>query len=226
MNDKIYRAKKRLKKWLNSVESNNGWKQFGPLKWRSCRITVFMNYPIVINKYISSLSINWDEILYNPRWQGKNIRIPYLNEEYKKYLKDNRIQWKGGKWNCWVPTEEECINCGLMPIDVIDIIIENKGHPKYGIKLFDKERMSNDKVYFYKEKTMLEVYEISADWILKQKEIPYNLHLLPLRDTLLMLCVKYVSKHMKYVDKRIKQLPKDIRKLVYACINRYYFPLG
>lgn len=115
----------------------------GWLKWESTREDpVWLNYPLVNIDKVDSIARNWDET-----WPGFGTLPP----------------------SGFIPTEDECMQLGMCPLAIMDIVMTNKGNPLYFINI-----CINDEATSPDQKTMLEhngvnqLFDIDADWILQQ----------------------------------------------------------
>jgi hypothetical protein len=116
---------------------------------------VFIEYPVVINEKFNSLFYVWDE-----------------HYDYDDFIIDKKKTCKPS------PTYEWCIKNKLIPSVIFDLAVSHKGMIVYGFEIVYKNPISNKK----KDKLQkilkdvnhcaFEVYEIDANYILQQNEIP------------------------------------------------------
>jgi hypothetical protein len=121
---------------------------------------VWLEYPIVKTDKYNSIDYNWDEILTNPKIP-KNMSS--YSDEYD-YLQSE-----------YVPTFKECINLGIYPKRVIDVVLTHKGTPTWFIEICHKNRTTQEKINELKMLGMTNLIEIDARWIMKQTKKPTKL---------------------------------------------------
>ena len=78
-----------------------------------------------------------------------------------------------------IPTYEWCIENNYPPVAVIDVVVNTfdgiHSIPKYGFEVVYTHECDTKKIKQLKNvarNTNFEIYEISAEWILRQSEIP------------------------------------------------------
>ena len=149
-------AKDVFKQWCNSPETGLDRKSFSTgndesIYWRSNRREdAWLEYPIVCNDKINSVQLNWDEI-----W-------PEFTEN-DEYIAD------------FIPSHEECINKQLFPVAVVDVVLTHKGTPSYFIEICHKNPVSREKLIKLHMSGVQDLWEIDAEWILRQTKVPSEL---------------------------------------------------
>jgi len=83
--------------------------------------------------------------------------------------------WDEVRLDSHIPTFEELLSSGDCPHAILDIAIAHKGVITYGFEVVHKSPVSNKKAVFLWGLKYLEVYVISADWILSQVHRPAQL---------------------------------------------------
>ena len=169
-------AKKIFRQWCEKWDEkrvpfvnqeNDGEK--GEIYWRSNRsVRAFLEYPIVVNNKIDSLHQNWDEI-----WPGfsEDCRNGTCNVHSSDDICHEDL-CKKGHWNGFVPTYSECKQYGLHPVAIIDVAIPSKGHPEYFVEICHANPVSNEKIEKLEKLGVYHLFEIDAEWIMKQVNIP------------------------------------------------------
>jgi hypothetical protein len=147
-------AKEVLKEWFygGSNETNLGYIRPN----RKCG--VWFEYPIVKNNDYNSIESNWDEILTNPKITDD------MSDEDKQKLQDE-----------YVPTYNECLEIGIYPKRVIDIVLTHKGVPLWFIEICHTNPTSQSKINELKILGVTNLIEIDAEWIMKQTKKPKEL---------------------------------------------------
>ena len=77
-------------------------------------------------------------------------------------------------WWCRVPTFEEMLAEGSPPEAILDVAIQEKGAIVYGFEVKHTHAVNDRKKRFLAD-LHLEVFEIEAEWILRQVSKPENL---------------------------------------------------
>ena len=116
---------------------------------------VFFEYPIVKDKRYNSIDFNWDELLTHP-----NVTEDMSVEDHNKLCSE------------YVPTYNECINLGIYPKRVIDVVLTHKGSPLWFIEICHKNSISQEKINELKALGVINLIEIDAEWIMKQTKKP------------------------------------------------------
>jgi hypothetical protein len=71
--------------------------------------------------------------------------------------------------NDWVPTYDTCKKAGLTVLAVVDVIVPHKGHVNEVWEVTHKHPLTREKVdILRKELGHIDIYEISAEWILNR----------------------------------------------------------
>ena len=111
------------------------------------------------------------------------FNYPITNDSLVYLWDENPLRPEGCPFeNGYVPTFDECIENGIYPKAIADIMIPHKGNPIYFIEIIcDKIKTPNSKVkkigslidnHEYNISQNINYFEIDADWILKQTEVP------------------------------------------------------
>ena len=158
-------AKEIFKSWCDSKGETCEFEVDGheTLRWRPNRKQkALLEYPIVMEKYVDSVKMNWDENVQH-YWTGFDTGIPFDVED----------EWG----NSFVPTYAQCTSRGHHVQAVIDIVLPHKGIPKYFIEVCHTNPVSDEKVNRLRDpiKEYGNLIEIDADWILNQTDQPSKL---------------------------------------------------
>jgi len=138
-------AKEVLKEWFY------GGGKLGDIGFEPNRpCGVFLEYPIVKNERYDSVAWNWDEQLKNPKTPS-------------------------GDWDEYVPTYEDCVELGIYPKRVVDVVFTHKGSPYWFIEICHTNPTSREKIEELQSLGVCNLIEIDADWILNQTKIPTRL---------------------------------------------------
>jgi len=115
----------------------------------------------------------YTENLYN----NDNIIFEYCIVKNNEY---NSIDYSwsdllGDGINTINPTYQELKNQDINVIAVVDIVIMDKGKPKYFLEVMNKSPVSSIKLKKLKKLGMKNLYEIDANYIMRQVGVPNTL---------------------------------------------------
>ena len=113
--------------------------------WRSNRTDpFFLEYPIIVNDEIDTVSQNVDELIHYGSSYSDGI----------------------------CPTFEECKKNNMFPSAIVDVVASHKGTPLYFIEICHKNPVSHKKLKNLIKCGVRDLIEIDAYWILKQTKKP------------------------------------------------------
>ncbi len=137
-------------------------------KWlRNERESIMLSYNGVQKPF------HWQSNRYGPR-ASLGIWLEYPFDCGKEFEPWDESQWDGNKdWNSAIPTLEQYreMKNGKFPDMIFDIAIQHKGTIIAAFEVVWKNGISDDKRYLI-EQSDLDVFIISAHWILSQIKEP------------------------------------------------------
>jgi hypothetical protein len=115
-------------------------------------------------------------------FENLSFRKNYVIAEYPLAIND-RFDSSIHLWHeCYdgaedAPSFDWCVDNGIYPYAVLDVMVSEKGHPRYGFEVVYKHACEPEKINKLERHCggLIEVYEISAEWILKQTKKPSKL---------------------------------------------------
>ena len=144
-----------------------------------------------MHKMAKKVLVEWLSSCDDGGFENLSYRLNYVMEEYPLAIKDkfdsSLTLW--GKYKDaptfdddifvegWTPTFDWCIANQLYPYAVVDVMVSHKGSPCYGFEVVYKHPCDQEKINKLKQhcNKRIEIYEISAEWILKQTKKPQKL---------------------------------------------------
>lgn len=132
----------------------------------------FQGDPLNETKHIFN-EFSYTENLYN----NDNIIFEYCIVKNNEY---NSIDYSwtdllGDGVSSYNPTYEELRKKDISVIAVVDIVIMDKGKPKYFLEVMNTNPVSGIKLKKLKKLGMNNLYEIEASWIMRQVGVPNTL---------------------------------------------------
>jgi hypothetical protein len=139
------RAKELLRDWLINIKYSNDHIQPAPLTWDNAKSKRVFLEYPIVTNKINSVKSVWNQIGF------------------------------GYRGHDFVPSFNDLKKCNLYPIAIVDVVIEQEGHPIYFIEVVHTNPVSKEKKQKLLRAGVSNLYEISASWILSQKERPTEL---------------------------------------------------
>lgn len=102
-------------------------------------------------------------------WTRSTLDAPWVEvakDEYRKVASSDH------PWTKRPPTYAELIDEGTPPVAIVDIALQHKGNIGTAIEIVHKNPISAEKGDVLQTLNLSEVWEIPADWVLRQVKAP------------------------------------------------------
>ena len=161
-----------LKEWLNNglnLYSIGNDKEEHSISYRITDDDILFEYPLAFTK-------DFDGSLSNTFVSGNGWGY-ILNKKgvsIQSYCHDDP--------GTYIPTYDECINSGNIPISIVDVVVYHKGSVIFGIEICNKNPVSVEKqikiIELYDktgQHSQTPIFEIDSNWIMQQIKQPKKL---------------------------------------------------